>query len=151
MTDFDNTFPEDQWAIIKNYANRRFIFDYKPLLTHYLGDILTEPVKKYNNDDVVFQVSFEHGLNKNQNDKCVNTSKKLKNLLKQKLKILKKDKDNKLDAKEAFMILNSFEQRWLEPDNISFNSNNDPQINIWGINPVHIPEFIPIKKFVEIK
>ena len=45
--------------------------------------------------------------------------------------------------------MNSFEERWLEADNISFDSNDNPVINIWGINPIHIPEFIPYKIDVE--
>ena len=45
--------------------------------------------------------------------------------------------------------MNSFEERWLEMHNISFDSNDNPVINIWGINPIHIPEFIPYKIDVE--
>ena len=36
---------------------------------------------------------------------------------------LKSKSGNDLDAKQAYMIMNSFEERWLEADNISFDSN----------------------------
>ena len=62
---------------------------------------------------------------------------------------LKSKSGNDLDAKQAYMIMNSFEERWLEADNISFDSNENPVINIWGINPIHILEFIPYKIDVE--
>ena len=47
------------------------------------------------------------------------------------------------------MIMNSFEERWLEADNISFDSNDNPVINIWGINQSIFSEFIPYKIDVE--
>tara|TARA_B100001250_G_C19723020_1_gene754719 strand:- start:82 stop:1041 length:960 start_codon:yes stop_codon:yes gene_type:complete len=150
MTSFDTTFDKNSLATIRDYSNQIYVLDYRDFYSNdeYLGDILSIPeVIKKNNS--IYKVSFDKKINNNPSDKALKTSESLISKRKKIINDLKSKSENDLDAKQAYMIMNSFEERWLEADNISFDSNDHPLINIWGINPIHFPEFTPIEKPIE--
>lgn len=150
MSEFDTTFDKDSLATIRDHSNQIFVLDYRDFYSDdkYLGDVLSVPELTRKNNSI-YRVSFDRKINNNPSDRAVKTSELLKSKRIKIINDLKSKSDNDLDAKQAYMVMNSFEERWLEADNISFDSNDNPVINIWGINPIHIPEFVPCKIDVE--
>lgn len=113
------------------YRDRNMI-EFSDLLSQYLGDVFPKPKIIYKNNEMyeihfnlLGTISLESILSLNRE------SNELKSKLKSSIADLKEGPKN-ADVDQALIILNAFEVRWLDEDNI-YTAYDGVKLKCWGI------------------
>jgi len=135
----------------------RHIIEFRDLLTDYFGYIFQEPIVK-RNGEIILEVEFniidrQENVNEEEIAKLQalieNNCKFEKSLSKKEYSIKFKELLHNIkseltqeisnpNSQQAFNIIESFDQAWLEPNNI-FLVNGYPFLKYWGIIARYLP------------
>ena len=111
-----------------------YIIEYRDILIKILGDILPKPENiKYDENNNIYEIYFkdpEITGNQPPEDSINDVSNQLKEKLQTSIDTFSQQKNE--SAKQALLILKSFDQKWLDTENLIFSDGN-VSLRCWGV------------------